>query len=88
MTARPRFLCCVEGCKHTRQRRHAVCDRCFGLLRRRAPDVLNAMSAAHKACKPTERNKHGALAGKLLGTVGGGVVAAITQPWAERADLR
>lgn len=88
MTARRRFRCCVEGCSNNRKSRHAVCDDCFTKLRRRAPTVLEAMTAAHKACDPRTRNKHGSTAGKLLGTAGAGVVGAVTDCWATRADLR
>lgn len=88
MTARRRFQCCVEGCRNTRQRRHAVCDDCFTALLRKARGVLTAMTAAHKACNPTARNAQGVIAGRLLGKSGAGVVAAVTAPWSERADLQ
>lgn len=88
MTARRRFKCCVEGCTNHRKVRHAVCDDCFAQLRRRAPGVLDAMTAAHRACDPRTRNLQGQTAGKLLGKSGTGIVEAVTAPWANRADLR
>lgn len=88
MTARRRFQCCVEGCSNSRLRRHAVCNACFKALLRVGRDVLTAMTDAHKACDPRSRNIHGQTAGKLLGKSGAGVVAAVTAPWAERADLK